>query len=204
MKIRKIIYSLILILIGIIELNAQIIVKENVHQSDILDRCEYSYSIKEIEPNESSKYVQQLTPLLDTLASNESAQMYIWDIMCKGDSIITCIQNWRFSFFLDVNNRKHIYGIVKYGKDNKNYFVRCYGKDTQKIMSKIFLNTDTLLTIEFQYHIIPPDEYIINQDISTRLMCNYRDCKLKDVKFIYNNIPIKWDVGLCKHQPGYD
>lgn len=199
----NIIHISIFILIGLFELNAQIVVKENVHQSDILKRCENSYYIKEIEPNKSSKYVQQLTPLLNILASNESAQMYVWDIMCEGDSIRTCIQNWKFSYFLDVNNREDIYGIVKHGSDDKIFFVRCYGKDAKKTMPKFFHNTETLLTIRFEYNVLPTYEYVIDQDISTRMMCNYQGYKLKNVEFIYNNIPIKWDSGLYKHQP-YD
>lgn len=190
---RKILYIIIFIFIGLIESNAQIISKELAHEDDILGRSEFSYSLKELKLNRESEYIQQLTPLLDTLASNESAEMYVWNIFCKEDSIITCIKDWGFSLYLDENRRKNIHGMIKYGKDDKIFFLQCCKRDLEKIMSEIFINTDTLIKVEIEYKIVSTDIYIVYPDISTRLMCIYQDGQLKDIKLIYNNTPIKWD-----------
>lgn len=178
---------------GCVKLHAQIVVKENVHMSDTVGHCDTSFSIKEIKANHSSKYIKKLIPLLDTLASNESAQMYVWDVVRKDRTIVTCIQNWRFSFFSDANHRNNIYGVLRYGtENNKCFFVRCEdGKETEKVMRHFFHKTDAPLSVEFEYNIIPPDEYIIEKDLSTLLMCNYKDGELEVMKFFYNNALLK-------------
>lgn len=84
---------------GCVKLHAQIVVKENIHKPDMVGHCDGSFTVKEIKANQSCKYIQKLIPLLGTLASNESAQMYVWDVVRKDKTIVTCIQNWRFSFF---------------------------------------------------------------------------------------------------------
>ena len=96
-------------------------------------------------------------------------------------------------FFSDANHRNSIYGVLRYGaENNKCFFVRCEdGKETEKVMRHFFHKTDAPLSVEFEYHIIPPDEYIIEKDLSTLLMCNYQDGELKDIKFIYNNALLK-------------
>ena len=178
---------------GCVKLHAQIVVKENVHMSDTVGHCDTSFSIKEIKANHSSKYIKKLMPLLDTLASNESAQMYVWDVVWKDRTIVTCIQNWRFAFFSDANHRNNIYGVLRYGaENNKCFFVRCEdGKETEKVMRHFFHKTDAPLSVEFEYNIIPPDEYIIEKDLSTLLMCNYKDGELEVMKFFYNNALLK-------------
>ena len=178
---------------GCVKLHAQIVVKENVHMSDTVGHCDTSFSIKEIKANHSSKYIKKLIPLLDTLASNESAQMYVWDVVWKDRTIVTCIQNWRFSFFSDANHRNNIYGVLRYGtENNKCFFVRCEdGKETEKVMRHFFHKTDAPLSVEFEYNIIPPDEYIIEKDLSTLLMWNYQDGELEVMKFFYNNALLK-------------
>ena len=58
-------------------------------------------------------------------------------------------------------------------------------------MRHFFHQTDAPLSVEFEYNIIPPDEYIIEKDLSTLLMCNYKDGELEVMKFFYNNALLK-------------
>ena len=99
----------------------------------------------------------------------------------------------RFAFFSDANHRNNIYGVLRYGaENNKCFFVRCEdGKETEKVMRHFFHKTDAPLSVEFEYNIIPPDEYIIEKDLSTLLMCNYKDGELEVMKFFYNNALLK-------------
>ena len=58
-------------------------------------------------------------------------------------------------------------------------------------MRHFFHKTDAPLSVEFEYNIIPPDEYIIEKDLSTLRMWKYQGGELEVMEFFYNNALLK-------------
>lgn len=184
---------LVFLCLGCDGLYAQIILKENIHPYDKPDCSSNFYDINELSINQSSEYIKELYPLLKILSANNKAQMYVWDISVNDSTIEMCIQNWRYFFFGDSIHRKNIYGALRFEKGNdKFFFVRCNNQEvTMTILPLLFTRLNTMITFMFEYNYISPNEYILDEDISTKVICHFKREKLLITKFVYNNKVIK-------------
>lgn len=206
---RKIIYIAIIILVGLTGaqasgltgeetqspvVNKRAIGKKLVYKEDLMKIKECYFSVDELELDSTSRYIQELKPFLDTLTMNKSAEMYVWFIIMRANgSISTYIQNWSFSTYLD-RTKDEVLGAVYYtcGDNSKVFFItQGFEKEAARdscSWPSIVRDTGRKLDIDFAFQVLRPDVYIATTSIVSVLFeCEYKDGKLSDITFEYND-----------------
>ena len=166
-----------------------------------IDTSETSYTVNLLDVDSSSKYFHDIMPVLDTLVKNHIAEMYIWKILYRNDSLITQIRDWCLRNFKDsrLNEMKSgvfLHGAFRYSRGNDSkIFLVITSEETEReneFLNKLFPVTDGLLEVEIEYVILPPNTFALYPDVTTFFQFFFADNHICDDYLLlsYNSGPV--------------
>ena len=181
MEKRKVI-MLVLCLCSMLSNYGQKEVTYFINEKDTLMYKDGEYVFKKLQYNNIST---EFSSLIRCLSLNKSAEMYIMKISNHNGKLSILIQNWEYRGIVSLRKR-NVYGMYR-SKEMKDFLV-CYDHSCSiGNLKRLFHRTFQKLNINISMKILPNDEYLIIEDITTQYRGKLIRNRLRTDKFILNN-----------------
>ena len=181
MEKRKVI-MLVLCLCSMLSNYGQKEVTYFINEKDTLIYKDMEYVFNKLQYNNIST---GFTSLIRRLSLNRSAEMYIMNISKHNGKLLILIQNWEYRGIVSLRKR-NVYGMYR-SKEMKDFLV-CYDHSCSiGNLKRLFHRTFQKLNINIRMKILPNDEYLIIEDITTQYRGKLIRNRLRTDKFILNN-----------------
>lgn len=173
---------LVLCLCSMLSIYGQKEVTYFINEKDTLMYKDGEYVFNKLQYNNIST---KFSSLIRCLSLNKSAEMYMMKISNHNDNLSILIQNWEYRGIVSLGKR-NVYGMYR-SKEMKDFLV-CYDHSCSiGNLKRLFRRTSQKLNINIRMKILPNDEYIIMEDITTQYCGSLRQNRLRTDKFILNN-----------------
>ena len=153
-----------------------------INEKDTLMYKDGEYVFNKLQYNNIST---EFSSLIRCLSQNKSAEMYIMNISNHNGKLSILIQNWEYRGIVSLRKR-NVYGMYR-SKEMKDFLV-CYDHSCSiENIKRLFQRTSQKLNINIRMKILPNDEHIIIEDITTQYRGKLIRNRLRTDKFILNN-----------------
>ena len=153
-----------------------------INEKDTLMYKDGEYVFDRLQCNNIST---EFSSLIRCLSLNRNAEMYTINISKRYGKLSILIQNWEYRGIISLRKR-NVYGMYR-SKEMKDFLV-CYDNTCSiGYLRKLFRRTFQKISINICMKILPNDEYIIIEDITTQYCGSLIKKRLRTDKFILNN-----------------
>ena len=153
-----------------------------INEKDTLIYKDMEYVFNKLQYNNIST---EFTSLIRCLSLNRSAEMYIMNISKHNGKLLILIQNWEYRGIASLRKR-NVYGMYR-SKQMKDFLV-CYDNSCPiATLKRNFHRTYERISINTLMKILPNDEHIVVEDITTQYCGSLIKNRLRTDKFILNN-----------------
>ena len=182
MEKQKVIMLILLSICSVLSNYGQKEVTYFINEKDTLIYKDMEYVFNNLQYNNIST---EFTSLMRRLSLNRSAEMYIMNISKHNGKLLILIQNWEYSGIASLRKR-NVYGMYR-SKQMKDFLV-CYDNSCPiATLKRIFHRTYERISINTLMKILPNDEHIVIEDITTQYCGSLIKNRLRTDKFILNN-----------------
>ena len=182
MEKQKVIMLILLSISSVLSNYGQKQVTYFINEKDTLIYKDMEYVFNKLQYNNIST---GFTSLIRRLSLNRSAEMYIMNISKHNGKLLILIQNWEYRGIASLRKR-NVYGMYR-SKEMKDFLV-CYDHSCSiENIKRLFQRTYERISINTLMKILPNDEHIVIEDITTQYCGSLIKNRLRTDKFILNN-----------------